>query len=242
MIWEIPTFKLKAEINQLRVEHWITFRGSVMSTVITFKLGVISGNVYLAGGGDSFVLIDTGLRSKRFILEKKLEEHKCESGKLKCILLTHGDFDHCGNALYLSRKFKIPIGVNKNDAAILENGDMFINRKKKNKIISVITKKLMGMEKFTPDFYLENMNDLTQFGIDAKVIHTPGHSPGSVCIITSDGECFCGDLFENIKKPQINKIVDDYKEMNNSFKKIIKYDIETIYPGHGAPFLKKDLI
>ena len=210
-----------------------------MSTVITIKLGMISGNVYLVGSGDSFILIDTGLRSKRFILEKKLEEHDFESGKLKCILLTHGDFDHCGNALYLSKKFKIPVGVHTDDAIILENGDMFINRKKKNKIISIITRKLMGIEKFKPDFYLDDSSNLTQYGINAKVIHTPGHSPGSVCIITSDGECFCGDLFENIKKPQINKMVDDYEEMNNSIKKIIEYDIGTIYPGHGEPFLKR---
>jgi glyoxylase-like metal-dependent hydrolase (beta-lactamase superfamily II) len=214
-----------------------------MYSVKTIQLGMISGNVYLLQSGDSFILIDTGLKSKRTILEKVLEGYGCTPGKLKCIILTHGDFDHCGNALYFRNKFNIPVGIHKNDSIVLENGDMFINRKKRNKIVGFLVRTLMGIEKFKPDFYLDELdNNLNQYGFDAKVIHTPGHSPGSVCIVTINGDCFCGDLFENVKKPQINTIVDDDVIIMNSVNKIMEYNIKTIYPGHGKAFLKQQLI
>lgn len=213
-----------------------------MNTVIIIKPGTFSSNVYLVQSGDAFILIDTGIRSKRYIIEKKLEEYQCTSGKLKCILLTHGDFDHSGNALYFRKKFGVPVGIHKDDAVVLETGDMFINRIKGNKILSSLTRQFMGIEKFSPDFYLDDSHTPEQSGIDMKVVHTPGHSPGSSCIITSDGACFCGDLFENTRNPRINAIVDDPEKMKASVEKIMKYNFNTIYPGHGEPFFKKDLL
>ena len=213
-----------------------------MNNIITIKSGSLSGNAYLVQNGNSFILIDTGSRSKRILIEKKLEEYRCTPGSLKCILLTHGDFDHSGNALYLGKKFKAPVGIHKDEAIVLEKGDMFINRKKKNIIISFLIKNLMGIDKFKPDFFLGDDDKIDRYWIDAKVIHTPGHSPGSVCIVTTDGECFCGDLFINTEKPQVVRLVDDPEQLQESVRKILEYDIRIIYPGHGDPFLKKDLI
>lgn len=204
--------------------------------VITIKLGGISGNVYLVKSEGSFVLIDTGVSFKRSELEKKLEDYQCIPGMLKCILLTHGDFDHSGNALYLSKKYNCPLGIHKNDAVVLKTGDMFVNRKKNNKVVGFLVKKIIGIKPFIPDFYLEDSQDLNEYGFDGFLIHTPGHSPGSVCLITAARECFCGDLFENIKIPQLNSIVDDLNEMKNSAKKVLKYNCEILYPGHGNAF------
>jgi len=77
--------------------------------------------------------------------------------------------------------------------------------------------------------------------MDAKVIHTPGHSPGSVCIVTSEGDCFCGDLFTNGSKPKPVNLIDDPADMKASIRKILDHELRTIYPGHGEPFLKKEL-
>jgi glyoxylase-like metal-dependent hydrolase (beta-lactamase superfamily II) len=69
-----------------------------MNEIITIKFGGLSGNAYLIRKDDSFVLVDTASKSKRAVLEKKLLEYGCLPGKLKLIVLTHGDFDHSGNA------------------------------------------------------------------------------------------------------------------------------------------------
>jgi len=212
-----------------------------MNTIKTIKSGKLSGNAYLVQNGDSFILIDTGARSKRAVIEQQLEECACSPGNLKCILLTHADFDHSGNALYLGRKYKTPVGIHKEEAVVLESGDMFIHRKKKPKIIGFLLKTFMSPEKFKPDFYLEDNDSIDRYGINARVIHTPGHSPGSVCILTSNGECFCGDLFINTEKPRVVKLTDDQEQMQASVRKILAHDIRTIFPGHGGHFMRNEL-
>lgn len=209
--------------------------------IIQIKLGAISGNIYLLKNKDSYVLVDTGLKSKRALIQKKLEEYGCKKGMLKCILLTHGDFDHCGNAKYLSEKYDCPIIIHKDDSVVLEKGNMFINRKKENRFVSYLVKLFMGIEPFSPDCYIEDMQQLNEYDMDAFVIHTPGHSPGSITIITSEKDCICGDLFENFKKPQINTMIDDETEIKKSVKKVLQYNVQTIYPGHGDVFNVNDI-
>ena len=91
-------------------------------------------------------------------------------------------------------------------------------------------------ERFTPDIYLEEGYDLSEFGLDAKVIHFPGHSAGSIGILTSNGDLFCGDLLENTKKPAKNSIIADKQAFNTSIEKLQQLKINTVYPGHGESF------
>jgi hydroxyacylglutathione hydrolase len=63
-----------------------------------------SVNSYLVAAGDGFVLIDTGKPEKRGDLDARLSAASCTSGNLKLIVLTHGDYDHAGNAAYLREK------------------------------------------------------------------------------------------------------------------------------------------
>ena len=49
-------------------------------------------------------MIDTGQTNKRKVIEKELKKADCNPGNLNLIVLTHGDFDHCGNAAYLRKK------------------------------------------------------------------------------------------------------------------------------------------
>jgi len=72
-----------------------------------------------------FILIDTGCSNKRVELEKRLESAGCKPGDLKLIVLTHGDFDHTGNAAYLRKKFGAKIAMHHEDSGMVERGDMF---------------------------------------------------------------------------------------------------------------------
>jgi hydroxyacylglutathione hydrolase len=64
-------------------------------------------------------------------------------------------------------------------------------------------------ERFTPDLYLVDGDDLAQHGLEATILSLPGHSRGSVGVLTAAGELFCGDLFENTKGPVLNSLMDD---------------------------------
>lgn len=91
-------------------------------------------------------------------------------------------------------------------------------------------------ERFSPDILLVDGEILSRFGFEAKVIEIPGHSKGSIAILTEDGDLFCGDLMENVKSPGINSIMDNMAEAVSSFEKISGYSIRRVYPGHGNPF------
>jgi len=67
-----------------------------ISLLLPYKLGGV--NCYLIETDTGYILIDTGGSNRRTDLEKELESAGCQTGNLKLIVLTHGDFDHTGNA------------------------------------------------------------------------------------------------------------------------------------------------
>jgi len=196
-------------------------------------------NCYLVRAGDGYILIDTGMPNKRGVIEKELESAGCQPGNLKLIVLTHGDFDHTGNAAYLRKKFGTRIAMNYNDFGMAERGDMFWNRKNPNMVIRIIFDLFFGLSKsdrFNPDLYIEDGYDFSGIGFDAKVLQLPGHSKGSIGILTADGNLFCGDLLANINKPKVFSIIDHTTAANSSIEKLKSLKINTVYPGHGKSF------
>ena len=199
----------------------------------------VSVNCYLVRTGDGFILIDTGRTNKRGTIEKELESAGCQPGNLMLIILTHGDFDHCGNAAYLRKKFGAQIAMHKDDSGMVERGDMLWNRNKQNNLIRIIFKlffKLSKSDRFKPDLYIDEGYDFSGYGFDAKVLDIPGHSQGSIGILTASGDLFCGDLLANVGKPEIWSIIDDSVAAHASVEKLKRLQINTVYPGHGQPF------
>lgn len=210
-----------------------------INTITTPFVFNVSVNCYLVRTGDGFVLIDTGRTNKRGAIEKELESAGCQPGNLTLIVLTHGDFDHCGNAAYLRKKFGTQIAIHKDDSGMVERGDMLWNRNKQNILIRIIFKlffRLSKSDRFKPDLYIDDGYDFSGYGFDAKVLDIPGHSQGSIGILTASGDLFCGDLLANIAKPEVWSIIDDSVAAHASVEKLKRLQINTVYPGHGQPF------
>lgn len=211
-----------------------------INLLLPLNLGTV--NCYLVKTEIGYTLIDTGSSNRRTEIEKALEEVGCKPGNLNLIVLTHGDFDHTGNAAYLRNNFGTKIAMHHDDSGMLERGDMFFNRHKPNILIRMmlpIVSIIFGFgksERCKPDLYIEDGYDFSEYGFDAKVVYIPGHSKGSIGILSTDGELFCGDLLENIKKPAFSSIIDDLAAANTSIEKLKSLKINTVYPGHGKPF------
>ena len=125
------------------------------------------------------------------------------------------------------------------DSGMVERGDMFWNRNKGSALLRIMVPILSGFgksERFRPDLCLDDGSDLSEYGFDAKVLAIPGHSRGSIGILTAGGDLFCGDLLDNTGKPALNSIMDDLSAANASVEKLKSLRINTIYPGHGKPF------
>ncbi|MGV2831755.1 MBL fold metallo-hydrolase [Myxosarcina sp. GI1(2024)] len=199
----------------------------------------ISVNCYLLKIGNDYILIDTGMPNQRSTIETKLRNAGCQSGNLKLIILTHGDIDHCGNAAYFGQKFGTKIAMHHADLGMVERGDMFWNRRKPNFAIEIIFGLWFGLNKldrFKPDLYLKDGDNLAEYGLDARVLDLPGHSKGSIGILLAKN-LFCGDLLGNTDEPKLWSIIDDPSAANASVEKLKSLAIDTVYPGHGKPFL-----
>ena len=212
---------------------------------LPYRLGSV--NCYLLeADGWGYVLVDTGGSNRHRELEEELERNGCKPGKLWLIVLTHGDFDHTGNAAYIRKKYGSKIAMHHDDSGMVERGNMFFNRMRVNiflrTLIKILTYIFFGFgksERFKPDFYVDDGYDLSEYGLDAKIMHIPGHSKGSIGILTGSGDLFCGDLLTNGNKtdqPNINSIIDDKVVANESVEKLEGLKINTVYPGHGKPF------
>jgi hydroxyacylglutathione hydrolase len=204
-------------------------------------------NCYLVKTPPGFILIDTGLQAKRAFLEKALERAGCNSGNLDLIMLTHGDSDHADNAAYLQKQFGAKIAIHADDAGMVECGDMSWNRKVRPDKHAFIFRWMAAVvplfvrpsqfEVFTPDFIIDENFSLAEYGFDAQVLHLPGHSKGSIGILTATGDLFCGDFLYNILGRPSCYYIDDLAAFNTSLSSLKAQKIRTIYPGHGKSFL-----
>lgn len=207
-----------------------------------------SVNCYLIRVGEGFLLIDTGLPSKRTKLEQELEAAGCTRGKLRLIVLTHGDYDHAGNAAYLREKYGSKIAIHAGESGKVERADWTWGMKAKPDKFPLAYRFMSffirpgQFDKFKPDLYVEDGQSLSEYGYDAQVVFLPGHTMGSVGVLTTDGILFCGDLMDNMRKPGLEFFIDDLAAANSSVRKLDGLKIKTVYPGHGKPFSWQQLL
>jgi hydroxyacylglutathione hydrolase len=208
-----------------------------ITLALPFRLGSV--NCYLVKTDAGYILIDTGGSNKRAEIEEALHRAGCRPGDLNLIVLTHGDFDHTGNAAYLRQKFGAKLAMHPDDFGMLERGDMFWNRRKSSPVLKAIAPLLFRFgqsNRVTPDIAIDEGYDFSGYGLGARVLSIPGHSKGSIALLTADGDLFVGDLFENTKQPKLNSIMDDLAAAQASAEKLRSLEVRTVYPGHGRAF------
>jgi len=209
-------------------------------------IGLDFVNAYLVKGRDGFILIDTGLSYQWERLEAELTSVGCLPSGLKLVIITHGDRDHIGNCARLQEKYKVKIAMHEADAFMAQEG-VFLKRKVRTLsgkiliLLSRLHRLKMSFQKFKSDILLKDRQDLREYGFDARIIHLPGHTKGSIGILTEEGDLFAGDTLVNSRKPDIAIFVDDFQELRNSIEKLKKLNIKKVYPGHGKIFSFSDL-
>lgn len=208
-------------------------------------------NAYLVEVKDGYILIDTGLPQQWEKLDKELMSSGCSPGRLKLVMITHGDWDHTGNCAMLQEKYKAKIAMHSADAFMAEG---FVLLKRKIRTLSrriffmfmmlmmKLRKNKIKFNKFKPDMLLADGQDMGEYGFDAKIIHIPGHTIGSIGILTNEGDLFAGDTFVNRKKPDSAEIIANLQELENSIEMLKKMNIKMVYPGHGRPFMMENYL
>ena len=206
------------------------------------KLGSV--NAYLVKVADGFVLVDSGFPWQWARLQAALESAGCVPGTLRLIVLTHGDIDHCGNCAELRRRYGAPIAVHRGDVSQVETGAAL---KRSNPtllgkmvvLLGAVTYRFRGkahLETFAPDIVLDGGENLEGYGLKAGVLHLPGHTAGSIALLTEDGCLISGDTFFKMKHPaQPLQSLADYRISLEKIQPLLG-QIKTVYPGHGKSF------
>lgn len=202
-------------------------------------LGMV--NAYLISRGDGFILIDTGLGLHWGQLEAELLKVGCLPDKLKLVVITHGDFDHTGNCAKLQKKYQAKIAMHAGDVDMAEKGTPLKRKIKSFRMrlfitLGRLTRKRQPFEPFKPDIMLTDGQDLREYGLSCRIIHLPGHTKGSIAILTEAGELFAGDTVFNRNRPEAAPFIQDLKELRESLAKLKRQTAWTVYPGHGEPF------
>ena len=187
--------------------------------ITTLELGAYGANCYIISGDDSNegLLIDPG--DDAGLILKELERLGL---KLEYILLTHGHPDHCGALTELKEATGARFGIHPADV------DMLNNR---------LIRMLLGMKAQkapAPDLLLEDGNAVRIPGIELKVLATPGHTPGGICLL-GDGCLFTGDSLFNESIGRTDLPGGNSGQLMRSILEVIMSlpDGTIIYPGHG---------
>jgi glyoxylase-like metal-dependent hydrolase (beta-lactamase superfamily II) len=201
------------------------------------KLGYV--NAYLVDAGDGYVLIDTGVPKQQARLERELAGAGCLPSKLRLVIITHGDVDHTGNGAMLQRKYGAKIAMHPADVDMVRIGPSAGRRSRHflGRVLLWLGNTLSGkVERFQPDVLLEDGQSLVGYGLAAKVLHTPGHTRGSVVVLTDDGRLFAGDTLTNRTRPGRGPFVDCEEDLQRSLARLRQTGARVVYPGHGKPF------
>ena len=185
--------------------------------IVLIQLSDIDSNIYVLG--DTVIDSGTGFNFTR--LHTLLKIMKLQFSSIKQVINTHGHFDHIGgNGYFLQAK----IAIHERDAPILEKGDTqtsyaeFFDGKLKPRHV---------------DMKLKEGQVLQVNGMPLKVLHTPGHTPGSVCFV-ANGVLFAGDtLFQGSVGRTDLPGGDQDQEMASIVDRLLLLPDETIVlPGH----------
>lgn len=196
-----------------------------------FVLGQLQTNCYLVVclKTNEGIVIDPADEGS-FISEKILSIGL----KPKFIVLTHGHFDHLMAAEELRLNFQVPILLHQEDMFLLEKAYQSAN------YFSIGEKFLIPKEvKFVKE------GEKIKFGQERlEVIHTPGHTPGSVALYNKKrGVLFGGDLIFKEGFGRTDFSYSSAEKLQDSLRKIFSLPPETlIYPGHGEEFFLKEVV
>lgn len=213
-------------------------------SIYTLKAGI--NRCYLLKGKNGMVLIDAGQPNSGKKFARQLNKLQLSPKDIRLIVLTHGDFDHAGSAKELKAMTGADVAIHKEDREMIERGifswapGVTAWGKISRSVFYPLMRK-MKISRLKPDIILDNDGMfLDTYGLNGKIIHTPGHTTGSISVLLETGDAFVGCMAHNFflftLKPRLPIYARDIDQLKQSWKTIIHLGAATIYPGHGNPF------
>ncbi|GGD75694.1 MBL fold metallo-hydrolase [Paenibacillus nasutitermitis] len=192
-----------------------------MLKIETFTLGPLQTNAYLITEetGERGIVIDPGMNPQRLLT-------RIQGLTIEAIVLTHAHFDHMGGVDAVRKAAGCPVYLHDLEADWLTDA-----RKNGSERWSDVTEPLTTDP---AEFALAQGQKLELIGHKFQVMHTPGHSPGSVSLLCGE-HLFSGDVLFRKSVGRTDLPGGRERDLYDSIRgKLYKLDSNVrVYPGHG---------
>ncbi|HMQ29241.1 MAG TPA: MBL fold metallo-hydrolase [Chloroflexaceae bacterium] len=192
------------------------------------------------------ILVDAGYTGDERRIVAALAAEGLAPRDLGLIVLTHGHGDHIGAAAALARLSGAPLALHRDDwplAASGRNGLLVPTRASARVMAAIFGGALRPVEPFTPDLALDEGLDLTAYGVRGRLLHTPGHTPGSVSLLLEGGQALAGDLLMGGhlggalagRRPRYHYFAASMEQVRASLGRLLAAGATRLFVGHGGP-------
>lgn len=213
----------------------------IMQTAVT-KIKLPLANAYLVQGRQS-ILVDAGTPGDAKRIVQALQRAGVAPIDLALILLTHGHGDHVGAANELATLSGAPVAIHPADDEMARSG--------RNRLgtLNGLEARLIAPfvdRPFAPvaaSLRVDDTFDLRPFGVDGRVLATPGHTPGSLTVLLDSGTAIVGDLLMGGRmggalqpqQPRVHYFVTDFTQLRQSIDTVLDREPHQLLVGHGGP-------
>ena len=204
--------------------------------------GVWGANVFLLAG-DNLTLVDTGFKGRSAQILKQVKHLGYSPSDIANIIITHHHPDHIGSLARLKEVTQAKVIAHPADAPYID-GRLPQPGPARPRWLSKLISPLSKLWATTPaavDILVNEGDELPILG-GTEVLHTPGHTPGSICLFLQEEQLvIVGDVLANrfrLGLPSKAYTVDIAQEIN-SIKRVASLDFDIICFGHGSPIVHK---
>ncbi|MFI8962380.1 MBL fold metallo-hydrolase [Streptomyces sp. NPDC053493] len=199
-------------------------------------------NAYLLLGRRP-VVVDAGTPGSGRRIYEQIAAQGVDPGDVSLIVLTHGHIDHFGSAAELRRLTGAPVAGHVADLGPYRTGrarEPYLPTGPLGRLMARNRKLHARVEAVEPDVLVTGETGLEDFGVAARIMPTPGHTAGSVSVLTGEGDLVAGDLIANSLfglvrgRPANPPFHDDPRENLASLREMLALDPVALHVGHGT--------
>ncbi len=204
------------------------------------QIRTVASRVTVIASGDGLVLVDAGLRGSLRAIAAGLNTLGMSLDQVRLVVLTHYHPDHFGGLGKLVEATSAKVAVHRQEAGIV-TGVEPVPSPYRGPLLATITRPFLGKLYGAPvevDYQLED-GDLLPTDSEIRVVHTPGHTDGTICLyLPSKKVLVVSDALQHRfgrLSPPAAPVTKDPIQALESLKKLRSLDIDVICFGHHAP-------